>query len=49
MNTKDLSGDYEFKLLGVNYNLSVEGEMSKLKSKITSNNKTGVAGAVVDL
>lgn len=39
MNTKDVRGDYEFVLAGNTYNMSLSGELSKLKSKITSNNK----------
>lgn len=40
MNSTDITGDYEFKLSGTSYKMSVAGEMSKLKSKITSNDKT---------
>lgn len=40
MNTKDLSGDYEFSLAGTTYNMSVEGESKKLKSKIKSNEQS---------
>ncbi len=40
MNAKDISGDYEFTLAGDEYKMSLKGELSKLKSEITSNDKT---------
>ena len=39
MNTKDILGDYEFSVLGDAYTMSITGELSKPKSKITSNAK----------
>ncbi|WP_299224666.1 amidohydrolase family protein [uncultured Psychroserpens sp.] len=39
MNIKDIRGDYEFSLAGETYKLSLKGELNKLKSEITSNNK----------
>jgi len=39
MMVKDLKGDYEFRLAGEAYKLKLQGEPSKLKSKITSNGK----------
>ncbi len=40
MNTKDIRGDYEFNLAGETFKLSLKGELSKLKSEITSDEKT---------
>lgn len=40
MNTKDIRGDYEFSIAGESYKMSLKGELSKLKSEITSNEKT---------
>ena len=40
MNLKDIRGDYEFTLAGESYKMSLKGELSKLKSEITSNEKT---------
>jgi imidazolonepropionase-like amidohydrolase len=40
MNAKDIRGDYEFTLAGEAYKMSLSGELSKLKSEITSNEKT---------
>ncbi|MCK8481465.1 amidohydrolase family protein [Psychroserpens algicola] len=40
MNTKDIRGDYEFKLAGESYKMTLKGELSKLKSEITSEGKT---------
>ncbi|MFK7782963.1 amidohydrolase family protein [Psychroserpens sp.] len=39
MHTKDIRGDYEFMLAGESYKMSLKGELSKLSSEITSNNK----------
>ncbi len=39
MNTKDVRGDYEFVLAGESYKMSLKGELNKLKSEITSNDK----------
>lgn len=46
MNTKDIRGDYEFSLAVNTYKMSLKGELSKLKSEITSNDKT--LGSKVD-
>jgi len=40
MNTKDIRGDYNFTLAGNNYKMKIKGDLSKLKSEVTSNNKT---------
>ncbi len=40
MHIKDIRGDYEFNLAGETYKMSLTGELSKLKSEITSNSKT---------
>lgn len=40
MNTKDIRGDYEFTLAGEDFKMSLKGELSKLKSEITSGDKT---------
>jgi imidazolonepropionase-like amidohydrolase len=40
MNTKDIRGDYDFTLAGETYKMSLKGELSKLKSEITSDDKT---------
>ena len=40
MNIKDIRGDYEFTLAGEDFKMSLNGELSKLKSEITSNDKT---------
>ena len=39
MNTKDIRGDYEFNLAGESYKMSLKGELNKLKSEVTSNEK----------
>jgi imidazolonepropionase-like amidohydrolase len=39
MNTKDIRGDYEFNLAGETYKMSLKGELSKLSSEITSDDK----------
>ncbi|WP_425076007.1 amidohydrolase family protein [Psychroserpens sp. S379A] len=39
MNTKDVRGDYEFVLAGESYKMNLKGELNKLKSEITSNDK----------
>jgi imidazolonepropionase-like amidohydrolase len=39
MNTKDLTGDYEFNLAGESYKMSLKGKPNKLKSEITSDGK----------
>ncbi len=36
MTIKDIRGDYEFRLAGEDYKMSLKGELSKLKSEITS-------------
>ncbi|WP_432416450.1 amidohydrolase family protein [Pseudalgibacter alginicilyticus] len=40
MNTKDILGDYEFSLSDATFKLSIQGDTGKLKSKITSDDKT---------
>lgn len=40
MNIRDIRGDYEFNLAGEAYKMTLKGELSKLKSEITSNDKT---------
>ncbi|MGM5469947.1 amidohydrolase family protein [Flavobacteriaceae bacterium LMO-SS05] len=40
MNTVDIRGDYEFTLGGETFKMSLKGELSKLKSEITSDEKT---------
>lgn len=40
MNTKDVRGDYEFSFAGDSYKMEIKGELSKLKSEITGNEKT---------
>ncbi len=40
MNTKDIRGDYDFSLYGETYKMTIKGELSKLSSEITSNEKT---------
>jgi len=39
MNKKDVRGDYEFSLAGESYKMTLKGELSKLSSEITSDNK----------
>lgn len=39
LNTKDIRGSYEFKIKDKTYLMVLSGELSKLKSKITSNDK----------
>lgn len=39
MNVKDIRGDYEFNLAGEAYQMTLKGELSKLKSEITSDDK----------
>jgi imidazolonepropionase-like amidohydrolase len=39
MNTIDIRGDYEFSFAGDTYKMEIKGELSKLKSEITSNEK----------
>ena len=39
MGTKDVKGDYEFKLAGEEYKMSLKGKPSKMKAEITSNGK----------
>ena len=40
MNTKDIDGDYTFKLLGEDYKLSISGSTSKANAKIESEDKS---------
>lgn len=40
MNTKDIRGDYEFSLAGEAYKMTIKGELSKLSTEITSDEKT---------
>lgn len=40
LNTIDIRGKYEFKLNGTAYNMTLKGELDKLKSEITSDEKT---------
>ncbi|PYE81040.1 imidazolonepropionase-like amidohydrolase [Winogradskyella epiphytica] len=40
LNTKDIDGDYEFKLAGDDYKLSITGSTSKPKAKLESNDKS---------
>ncbi|MDN3665684.1 amidohydrolase family protein [Algibacter miyuki] len=40
MNTKDISGDYEFSLANTVYKMTLSGDSKKLKSKVTSESKT---------
>ncbi len=40
MNTVDIRGVYEFSLAGENYKMDIKGELSKLKSEVTSDDKT---------
>src|SRR5690606_15027450 len=40
MNTKDIRGDYEFSLAGEAYKMTSKGELSKLSTEITSDEKT---------
>lgn len=40
MNTKDIRGDYDFTLGGEAFKMSLSGDLSKLKSEITSGEKT---------
>lgn len=40
MTAKDIRGDYEFTLAGESFKMSLTGELSKLKSEITSGEKT---------
>ena len=40
MNTKDIDGDYTFKLLGEDYKLSISGSTSKANAKIESGDKS---------
>ena len=40
MTIKDIRGDYEFRLAGEDYKMSLKGELSKLKSEITSGDNT---------
>merc|ERR1712137_275900 len=39
MDTKDLRGDYTFKLNNTDYELSISGDIEKLKSKVKTENK----------
>ncbi|WP_298894753.1 amidohydrolase family protein [uncultured Psychroserpens sp.] len=39
MSVKDIRGDYEFRLAGEAYKMTLKGSVSKLKSEITSNGK----------
>ena len=39
MGRKDIKGDYEFKLAGEDYKMSLKGKPSKMKAEITSNGK----------
>ncbi|WP_460218788.1 amidohydrolase family protein [Psychroserpens sp. MEBiC05023] len=39
MNVKDIRGEYDFRLAGENYKMTLKGELSKLKSEITSSGK----------
>lgn len=39
MDTKDLRGDYTFKLNNTNYELSISGDIEKLKSKVKTEDK----------
>lgn len=40
MNTKDISGKYAFSLVNETYTMSLDGDVKKLKSKITTDHKT---------
>ncbi|WP_298901592.1 amidohydrolase family protein [uncultured Psychroserpens sp.] len=40
MDVKDIRGDYEFRLAGASYKMTLKGSLSKLKSEITSDGKT---------
>ena len=40
MNTKDIDGDYTFKILGEDYKLSISGSTSKANAKIESGDKS---------
>ncbi|MCK7591756.1 amidohydrolase family protein [Subsaxibacter sp. CAU 1640] len=40
MNKKDIRGTYDFSIGGETYEMTVKGELSKLKSEVTSNEKT---------
>ena len=40
MNTKDITGDYEFSISGTPFKLNISGTSNKLKSKITSAEKS---------
>ncbi len=40
INKKDIRGTYEFSLAGESYEMNIKGELSKLKSEVTSNEKT---------
>ncbi|MEZ4793249.1 MAG: amidohydrolase family protein [Gelidibacter sp.] len=40
LNKKDIRGTYDFSLAGDSYKMKIKGELSKLKSEITSNEKT---------
>ncbi|MDD7884920.1 amidohydrolase family protein [Flavivirga sp. 57AJ16] len=40
MNTIDIRGDYHFSLAGTSYQMSLKGELSKLKSEIKTNTDT---------
>src|SRR5690606_7266358 len=40
MTTKDIRGDYEFSLAGEAYKMTIKGELSKLSTDITSDEKT---------
>lgn len=40
LNKGDIRGTYDFKLAGDSYEMKISGELSKLKSEITSNEKT---------
>ncbi|MEY8869056.1 amidohydrolase family protein [Meridianimaribacter flavus] len=40
MTIKDIRGDYEFRLAGEDYKMSLKGELSKLKSEIISGDNT---------
>jgi imidazolonepropionase-like amidohydrolase len=37
---KDIRGTYDFTMVGESYEMKIKGELSKLKSEVTSNNKT---------
>ncbi|MGY0392895.1 amidohydrolase family protein [Bizionia sp. KMM 8389] len=47
MNTKDIRGDYDLKIAGKPYNLSISGQMSKLTAKVKT--ETHTLGAKISI